>query len=823
MSPALLARSHGGHVRRVLILTLATLLLFTVMTMIPGSPAAEEAEAAEVPWIENRLKMHEVWEPAPAVLGWVPGHPKGYTEGETAAFRITMEAAAGEQYRFNACLDFDDSGAYAFTKVEPWNTSHGAMTPPPAFGDLTGNVAPGFNGANLTIDNVAFIGEGGGLCPANYLGWEVTFTMLTTGLGYVVYGGHLAAPDETYSWGTVGDGQGASSVSGVFQARIDTQGGGDKTVNFSGKEIIPLVPDIQIQKATSDSESGPWHDADSPTGPYIAVGADVYWKYVVTNNGEADLTEVTVSDDQSVTVDCGGQTTLATGNSMTCTASGTAAAGQYENIGRVDAIYNEVAVSGTDLSHYFGSDPAIALEKSGTFLDESGDGYAQPGETISYSFKVTNTGNVTLTNVTIADKVGGVTISGGPIASLAPGASNSTTFTGSYVVTQGDIDAGTFFNVATACGIDPDEEKVCDDDAHREPLPQNPSIAIAKTPDAQTIYTGETATFTIAVTNNGNVTLTDVAVSDALVSACDAALGTLKPGEAAPAFECSGLDIQESFTNVAVASGTPPDGPKVTDDDDANVVVLDLAKLTVVVKMLAGTDREFHFFGEAGVADFSVTTLNRTGQKEFPDLKAGTYKVRKELASLAPDHLVLVDSYCDNEAHAISGDDGEKASVTLAEGDDVTCTFVLGKVLATAQIGDTVFLDKDKDGKQDAGEPGINGAKVVLKDADGKVIATLTTAKNAWDGFYKFFINEGIPGTFTVALDTKSVTGALTTAGSFTVDLAGGDDYVDADFGVAEVLPKTGTNIESLGLLALALLAAGAVAVLFTRRKREDL
>ena len=206
-----------------------------------------DTEARAAAWVGNSLKKHEVWDPAPATLNWVPGHPKGYTEGETAAFRVTIEANAGEQLMFHACLDYDDSGAYAFTEIDPWNTSHTGMTPPPAGADLTGEVAPGFNGAGLTIDSVTSLGEGAGLCPANYLGWEVTFTMATTGTGYVVYGGHIAAPgDPLPGGGTVPNGQGAASASGVFQARVETEGGGDKTVNFSPDDITPLVPGIDI-------------------------------------------------------------------------------------------------------------------------------------------------------------------------------------------------------------------------------------------------------------------------------------------------------------------------------------------------------------------------------------------------------------------------------------------------------------------------------------------------------------------------------------------------------------------------------------------------
>ncbi|RNL82892.1 DUF11 domain-containing protein, partial [Sinomicrobium pectinilyticum] len=83
-------------------------------------------------------------------------------------------------------------------------------------------------------------------------------------------------------------------------------------------------------------------------------------------------------------------------------------------------------------------DPAITLLKTGEFNDENGDGQAQAGETITYRFEVTNTGNVYLDNIEIEDPLPGVTITGGPV-SLAPGESDNTTFSGTYTITQDDI------------------------------------------------------------------------------------------------------------------------------------------------------------------------------------------------------------------------------------------------------------------------------------------------------------------------------------------------------------------------------------------------
>ena len=124
--------------------------------------------------------------------------------------------------------------------------------------------------------------------------------------------------------------------------------------------------------------------------------------------------------------------------------------------------------------------PEITLTKTGSFDDDNGDGNADVGETISYTFTVENTGNLTLTDITLSDADPNVTITGGPIASLAPGELDSTTFTGTYTVTQDDIDAGQKDNTATAEGKDPEDNDVSDDDTKTTALPQAPSLDITK-------------------------------------------------------------------------------------------------------------------------------------------------------------------------------------------------------------------------------------------------------------------------------------------------------------------------------------------------------
>ncbi|MCP4975020.1 MAG: T9SS type B sorting domain-containing protein [Maribacter sp.] len=96
----------------------------------------------------------------------------------------------------------------------------------------------------------------------------------------------------------------------------------------------------------------------------------------------------------------------------------------------------------------------ITVLKVDNFNDENGDGLFQEGETIGYVFTVTNTGIVPLGNITITDPL--VTVIGGPLEILEPGVADDTTFTASYVITQADIDSGSFSNSATVTAFIPD-------------------------------------------------------------------------------------------------------------------------------------------------------------------------------------------------------------------------------------------------------------------------------------------------------------------------------------------------------------------------------
>jgi uncharacterized repeat protein (TIGR01451 family) len=119
------------------------------------------------------------------------------------------------------------------------------------------------------------------------------------------------------------------------------------------------------------------------------------------------------------------------------------------------------------------------------------------------------------------------------------------------------------------------------DSADATKLWATPSLAILKEPKTQTVARGGTATFTITVTNTGNVTLTDVAVSDPLAPNCNRtkadlpALASMAPG-AKVTYTCTRANVTAGFNNVAIATATPPAGPSLSATDSAPVKIAPL-------------------------------------------------------------------------------------------------------------------------------------------------------------------------------------------------------------------------------------------------------
>ncbi len=251
--------------------------------------------------------------------------------------------------------------------------------------------------------------------------------------------------------------------------------------------------------------------------------------------------------------------------------------------------------------------PALTLDKS-----SNADEPVAAGDVITYSFDVVNTGNVTLSDVTVSDPLVGdaaIDCGGGSnvIAALAP-AGGAVTCTATYTVTQADVDAGNVTNFASVMGTPPgsDEPITPVTDSVTVDAEQVSALTLAKSSDAgPDVAVDDVITYSFTVDNTGTVTLSGVTVTDPLVglSAIDCGDGTPTIATLAPAdppvtctatYTVTQADVDAgAVTNTATATGAPPESaPPLTPPTATNdVPIVHEPALTLVKSADPATGR----------------------------------------------------------------------------------------------------------------------------------------------------------------------------------------------------------------------------------------
>ncbi|HRX59665.1 MAG TPA: VWA domain-containing protein [Candidatus Competibacter sp.] len=486
------------------------------------------------------------------------------------------------------------------------------------------------------------------------------------------------------------------------------------------------TPGIHLEKLTNGV------DADTAPGPYILEGNPVEWSYEVTNTGNTQLTGITLTDDQLGPITCP-QAALDPQASMICIASGIAVSGQYANSATVTANTTSAPVSDTDPSHYFGYISAIHVEKAtnGQDADDPIGPIVPTGSTVTWTYRVSNPGDVALKDVTLADDQGVVPVFQSGDANndglLDPGE------TWLYQA-QGIAVSGQYANIATATAVDKFENPVQDtDSSHYYGLVLEPSIDIEKATngvDADSlpgprIRVGETAQFTYVVTNTGNTFLTNVRVTDdqGLVVTCPS-------GNPIPVLEprsqetCTASEVvtEGQRVNIGTATGNSPDGRTPRDSDPSHYVGIPPIALEVGIDIEKATNGEdadtppgptlqvgstvnFTYVitntGKVPLSDVKVTddkgvTVScSSGNSKIPILRAGSRETCTGSAKVSPGQYTNYGSvtgkapdgslYSDSDpSHHFGGSGGEPRGIPTIS--------ILGLGLLALLLGSSAFL-----------------------------------------------------------------------------------------------------------------------------------
>ena len=321
----------------------------------------------------------------------------------------------------------------------------------------------------------------------------------------------------------------------------------------------------------------------------------------------------------------------------------------------------------------------------------------QSGDAVQFTYVVTNTGDVALSNVTVVDDFGNSIT----IGDLAVGA------TAVRIVTENI--ATTTTDQVTATGADPQGGTVSATDSVTVTV-IGPALDLKVVAQPWTAYPGELVNFTYVVTNTGDAELTDVVVVDGLGTSTTPA----NVGAGASVFWEVSYRIYETTMNNATATGVDPAGGTVSNSDSALVqVVSDLDPIVIHEPLVEGSTVV------TGTAHAGRTVYIRDLMSgDFPapasDNTATQVDSSFEFTGLPPlvaGHVIVVEAYGEWDSAVVGGGFDPIVIGGLCHGSDV--------VTGTAEPDKTVTLHVLETGYQDS----------VTVDANGNFTFTLSAGQ----------------------------------------------------------------------------------------------
>ncbi|MFF1606187.1 hypothetical protein ACFVYA_00290 [Amycolatopsis sp. NPDC058278] len=345
----------------------------------------------------------------------------------------------------------------------------------------------------------------------------------------------------------------------------------------------------------------------------VRVGDAVTSTITVANTGDSALQDVAVVDERAP--GCAkslGRLEPQAKLTYSCTqAAGETDFAAVAKATGTDATNRPVSASasaGVDVIH-----PAITVTNDAT------PARVRPGDAVTFTLVVTNTGDVPLTDVSLVDSTPACAQT---IGTLLPGARQRRSC---------KVDAGTdsFVSSATANGTDPVKRQVsATDDAAYTVL--HPALELTQDVHGGPFRPGDTVTSTLTVTNTGDVPLTAVHIQS---RSCAKTFDQLEAG-ATQKSDCVTTAPADDEARTARATADAPVGPPLTAADTDEIDVIHPAvKLTIDATprtVRAGDEVTFavtaHNTGDVPLTGVSVVDEQTTCANKFDTVPAGAVK-----------------------------------------------------------------------------------------------------------------------------------------------------------------------------------------------------
>lgn len=416
---------------------------------------------------------------------WTPGNLSGYTELDWVPFRLEVRNYAGNATEICYMHDYEKQGTSGYADSRNFY-----------IGDEQGTQLFSLQDGVFSISGPSFDTDNGGVMIMEYcfnlLDTPALINLNTT--FYLYWESQLAGPHEASAW------SGAS----LHTAASVT---GAQTVPINVQKINPLLTAaLELTKTASTSMVNP--------------GDTVTYAFVVSNNGDYPYDDVVITDPMLGTAFSHSVGALPVGASTAFTVDyvipADSPAGPLINTATAIGAYSGGTKSASDdetlvIQTVTAETPSIDIHKTVDRVE------AEPGDTVTYSFHVTNTGNADLVNVVITDPLFGVTWSH-VIGSMHAG--EIVWYDAEYTVPE-SAESGVIVNTALVTG-DYSGGQVSDNaDASVNVKTDSPpaltaGIELTKRVDDESLNPGDTAKYHFTVKNTGTYTLTSITVTDPL-------------------------------------------------------------------------------------------------------------------------------------------------------------------------------------------------------------------------------------------------------------------------------------------------------------------
>ncbi|MBL7260522.1 DUF7507 domain-containing protein [Paractinoplanes lichenicola] len=369
---------------------------------------------------------------------------------------------------------------------------------PVAAGDVIAYEYEVTNTGNVTVDHLDVTDELIDVidCPALTLAVGATMTCTSDG-GYLVTQDDIDAgvPVEDDALVTA---QGVAPGSPVVQAE-----------SYDPVPVVAAAPGLAL--------------TITPTGrtTELTLGDRISYAYTVRNTGNVTMRAVAVTDSRFGAASCPA-TVVAVGATMACTAGAIYTVTQTDvDTGGSVALTARVLSGGTVRDTATSILPLASARGALTItVSPVAGAVVGAGDTIGYTYRITNVGRVTMRDIAVDDDTLGAATC--PVTSLAPAASTTCTSSRTYTVTDQDVDAGEALTTeAYVSGKLPGGATVTFGPATAAvpvlvPAPALTAQGFAVVTPATRQYAarpGDTVAYTFEVANTGNRALTGIAVT----------------------------------------------------------------------------------------------------------------------------------------------------------------------------------------------------------------------------------------------------------------------------------------------------------------------